>query len=371
MNGIGLGVVGLNMSRGWALTAHYPALCETQAFDVRAVSTTRRESAEAAAKALGAPRACDNAAALIADPEVQLVAVLVHVSQHYPIAKAALEAGKMVFCEWPLGASLEQAEELAALAQSKGLRTFIGLQGRTTAPFRYVRDLVAEGYVGRVLSTTLVQSPATWGEELSLSPEEAVRWTGYGNMLTISLAHSLDAICAGLGELESVSAVMAERRYGVRRADTGQRVPGAGPDQLALAGVLRGGAVFSAHMRGGRSRATPALWEITGTEGDILVTSATGRLHYGELRVQGARGEEVLHDLPIPDSYRLRPGEPETGGSLGHLYAQIAADLRDGTNLTMDFAHAAYRHRVIEAIRRAAETGVRQDIVGGRGGTSQ
>lgn len=74
--------------------------------------------------------AFDNNLELIQHPEVDLVVVAVNVTQHNDIVLAALEAGKMVYCEWPLGRNLAEAEAMAALARKKEIRTVIGLQGR-------------------------------------------------------------------------------------------------------------------------------------------------------------------------------------------------------------------------------------------------
>ena len=107
MERIRLGVIGLSVNQGWALTAHLPALqMLSDKFEIRAVATTKLSSAQATAKAVGATHAFDNNAALIACPEVDLVAVLVNVAQHRAPALAALKAGKMVLSEWPLGSTL-------------------------------------------------------------------------------------------------------------------------------------------------------------------------------------------------------------------------------------------------------------------------
>lgn len=56
---------------------------------------------------------------LLARPEVDLAVVAVNVTFHRQVATAAIEAGKMVFCEWPLGRNLLEAQEIASLAREK------------------------------------------------------------------------------------------------------------------------------------------------------------------------------------------------------------------------------------------------------------
>jgi predicted dehydrogenase len=88
---------------------------------------------------------------------------------------AALNAGKPVLCEWPLAMDLAEAEELATSASDRGVRTAVGLQGRSAPAVRYLRDLVADGYIGDVLSTTLVASAGAWGE--TFLPRSRSFWT--------------------------------------------------------------------------------------------------------------------------------------------------------------------------------------------------
>ena len=146
---IRVGIIGANPGRGWALTSHLPALQVLPGFEVTAVATTRQESADETAKAFGIPHAFGDATELLSHPDVDVVSVCVKVPHHYEYVRAAIEAGKHVYCEWPLGANSEQASELAALAAARGVRHVVGLQGRKSPLVNFVRDLVAEGYVGR------------------------------------------------------------------------------------------------------------------------------------------------------------------------------------------------------------------------------
>src|SRR5207244_5619348 len=91
------------------------------------------------------------------------VAITVKVPHHFELAADALTAGKAVYCEWPLGNGLKEAETLAALAKKKGVLAVAGLQARSAPPVAYVHDLIRQGYVGEVLSTTLIGAAMGWG----------------------------------------------------------------------------------------------------------------------------------------------------------------------------------------------------------------
>ena len=91
-----------------------------------------RERAEKAQADYGIPKVYDTMHDAFADPEVELVLNLTRPYEHFEVSKAALEAGKHVYCEKPLGADLAEGTYLRKLAAEKGLMlggapdTFLG-----------------------------------------------------------------------------------------------------------------------------------------------------------------------------------------------------------------------------------------------------
>src|SRR5438034_10245330 len=132
---IRVGIIGANPDRGWAAQAHIPALKSlSDDFEITALSTSRRESADAASKRFGVPLAFDNTQDLVNSADVDVVAITVKVPHHFALASAALDASKAVYCEWPLGNGLKEAESLASLAKKKGVLAVAGLQARSAPP---------------------------------------------------------------------------------------------------------------------------------------------------------------------------------------------------------------------------------------------
>ena len=132
-----------------------PALKGVSEAELYAVCTAHADTAQAAADKFGVTRAYGSDKALHADPNVEAVVVAVRVPAHYELTKNAIEAGKHVYCEWPLGGNTKEAEELAALARRKNLRTMVGLQRRASRAYLYMRELIQEGYVGQVLAVNM------------------------------------------------------------------------------------------------------------------------------------------------------------------------------------------------------------------------
>ncbi|MGK6317210.1 Gfo/Idh/MocA family protein [Neorhizobium sp. DT-125] len=362
---IGVGIVGASADRGWGGIAHVPALRALDAFQIRAVSTTRMESAKATASRLGADLAFDTHQALVLRPEVDLVVVAVKVPEHKQIVSDALAAGKMVYCEWPLARNLSEAEALEGFARERRLRTAVGLQGGLHPPIRYLRDLVRQGVIGMPLSTSIRAhlTDAMWLGRYDPPFEYMARAENGATLLSIMLGHALQPLAHVLGAFESLSAVVANQRGdGVRLSD-GTSLPKDAPDEIVVAGVLEGGIVTSLHYSAGQSAGSAMVWEIQGTEGSLRVETASGYIHFGDVTITLRRGSEPVQRLQVPPAYAapdLQLDAPAAG--VARLYAQFAADLRDGTADVPGFAVALDRHRVLEAITQAAETGHRQHL---------
>src|SRR6184192_698798 len=236
---IRVGIIGADPDRGWAKQAHIPALKSlSDDFEITALSTTRRESADAASKLFGVPVAFDNHQDLVNNPAVDVVVVTVKVPFHLELATAALGAGKAVYCEWPLGNGLNEAESLAGLAKKQGVLAVAGLQARSVPAVAYVRDLVAKGYVGEVLSTTLVGSGMGWGPTVEPFNAYLNDKKNGATMLSIALGHTADALCYCLGEVRELSATMTLRRTTYTVAGTDESKPMSADDQVAVSGLL-------------------------------------------------------------------------------------------------------------------------------------
>ena len=360
---IRVGIIGANPDRGWAAQAHIPALKSlSDDFEITALSTSRRESADAASKLFGVPLAFDNHQDLVNSAVVDVVAVTVKVQYHLELATAALDAGKAVYCEWPLGNGLKEAETLAALAKKKGVLAVAGLQARSAPSVAYVRDLIRQGYVGQVLSTTLIGSGMGWGPTVEPYNVYTNDKKNGATMLSIALGHTADALCYCFGEVRELSATMTVRRKSFTIKGTGESKPMNAEDQVCVTGLLEGGAALSIHYRGGVSRGTNLLWEINGTEGDLQLTGAGGQAQIFEMTVHGGKGAQpTLEVLPVPKKYLWSPPQgPST--NVAQAYARFARDYREGTHLCPTFDDAVTRHRMLDAIETAAATGQRQTL---------
>jgi predicted dehydrogenase len=363
---IGVGIIGASpLNPGWAVRAHIPAIkALSDDYELRAVSTSRKESAEAAEKEFGVP-AFDNYQDLVNHPDVDLVAVTVKVPYHHELISAALDAGKMVFSEWPLGNGLAEAEDLAKHAEKAGVRTVVGLQARFHPAIRYIRDLIADGYIGDVQGSTLVGSGFAWGNVTDRNNAYMYDATNGVTVLSVPVLHALDALSYILGDFTSVSANLIANQSEVLLMEENTMIPFTSPKHASIMGTVRSGAAISVYYRGGSSRGENMRWEINGTKGDLILTAPSGHLQLAELKLEGGREEDkTVSEMTIPSSYYELAQQVPAGvaSNTGRLYAQFAKDIREGTHFTPDFTHALARHKLLDTLEKSSRAGMVQKL---------
>src|SRR5438132_11491454 len=285
---LGVGIIGVSPDRGWAATAHIPALRALPNYGIRALSAHSAESARAAGEAFGVGAVFSDHEQLVSQPDIDVVAVTVKVPHHRELVTAALGAGKAVYCEWPLGRDLDDAQAMAALAGEQGVRTVVGLQGRQAPAIEFVHELLDDGYVGEVLSTTMIGLSIP-GDVVGRPNAYMLDKTNGANVLTIAVGHSLDLLNYVLGEFTELSAVSHLRRPLITIEETGEQIVKTAADQIAVIGTLTSGATASVHVREAVAGGTGFLWEINGTDGTLRITADAAYPEIYPLTVAGAR----------------------------------------------------------------------------------
>ena len=356
---IRVGIVGATLTQGgssWGQNAHVPALKALPGYELKAVCTAHEDTAKASAAAFGAGRAFHRFSDMAADPEIDLIAVCVRVPGHRELVMAGLQAGKPVFCEWPLGANLAEAREMAGLARQRSLPTIVGLQGRSDPTILYARDLIQQGYIGEVLTASLNTVAQA---QLQRGPGriwQGVRSNG-ANTLTIAGGHAIDAMCAVLGEFAELSARVSTRIPEWRTLE-GKPYPVDSPDSINVVGRMASGAEVAINVVAVPSNPSGNRLEIYGREG-ALVIRASGALSIGPNQLHAGRGKEPMAPMPVPAKYRFVP-ENAPGGqpyNVAQAYARAADAVRGGASFDVDFDLAVRRHALIDAIERSSAGG--------------
>jgi predicted dehydrogenase len=357
MDKIRLGLIGASVKGTWSARSHLPAVQASRDVELTAVCTTKAESAEAARQAYGARLAFDDYRTMIASPEIDAIAVVVRVPSHYAPTKAALEAGKHVYCEWPLGRTTTEAVELAALARAKGVVTAAGVQARVNPALMHMKEQVEAGFVGEVLAVHVSvlrdgvlsrPSHRTWQRDAELG----------ANTLTIAAGHTVDAMRFVVGDFSRLSAVVATQAKQWLDTGSGAMLDVTSPDNVLLSGRLANGAVASVHVGAIPFAGSGYRMEIYGREGTLIATGEDS-LQLGAVLLQGAKRDNRLETMPVPERFTIAaPGTPSgEAGNVGQMYALFAQAIRGGNSRQPTFDTAVELHRLIDAIRQASDSG--------------
>jgi predicted dehydrogenase len=305
---IRLGFVGANVRSTWASQSHFPALLASPDVELTAVCTTRPESAAEARDALGAKLAFHDVRAMVASPAIDAVAVVVRVPSHDEPTRAAIEAGKPVDTEWPLGRTTAEAAALAALARAMGVPAAVGLHARGSPALRYMKEQIEAGYVGEVRSchaTSMRDGPLarpssrTWQRDARLG----------AHPLTIAHGHAIAALRCVAGPFARVACLVTTQVRHWYETDTQQRVEVTAPDNGLVSGQLARGAVASVHVAAIPWAGRGFRMELDGREGTRVTTGNVSSQHGARRRQHGARGRHALRELAIPERFVHGPAD--------------------------------------------------------------
>jgi predicted dehydrogenase len=140
--------VGVLGAGAWATFAHLPGWKRDSRCQVVALADPQTDLAHAAAKTFDIPFVSGDHRELLARPDIDVIDVCTPSQTHFELAWGALESGKHVLCEKPVAYNFHDTRRAAAFAKSKGLKTKLGFTFRYAPSMRYMRQLVADGFIG-------------------------------------------------------------------------------------------------------------------------------------------------------------------------------------------------------------------------------
>lgn len=193
-------------------TFHAPLIAGTADVELAAISSSDEGKVHAdwpQVKVVADPQA------LLEDPSLQLIVIPTPNDTHFPLAKAALNAGKHVVVDKPFTVTLSQARELEALAKAKGMLLSVFHNRRWDSDFLTLKQLLKEGTLGEV---RYFESHFD-----RFRPEVRQRWRemkGAGSGIWYDLGpHLLDQALQLFGAPVAINVDMAEMRPGAQTTD--------------------------------------------------------------------------------------------------------------------------------------------------------
>ncbi|CAH0037524.1 unnamed protein product [Clonostachys rhizophaga] len=298
MNPLRVGLVGLGpVSTGpfnageWGIQ-HLNAIVNSPHLELVAVCNSSEESAlkSIASHDLSSTvKAYGSMEGIASDPNVDLVAVVVHLDKHYALAKTLLKYNKDLFIEFPATPSVAQTSELAKLARSRGVRTIIGSQGRCDPAVAKLRELIESKVIGDVVYSTFIGHTSLDASEGWPKAQSGALDLDSGiSRLNIVFGHQIDAFISVLGTFSTIQSTFKTKEKTTRLLDAKGDVVDpsyqiTSPDIILVQGVLGGGAAASFQLRTNKSPAdgVGSRWIISGTEGELVYTGDPGFFHMG------------------------------------------------------------------------------------------
>jgi len=322
-------------------------------------------AATKAAGALGFRRSTGDWRRLVADPDVDLVAITTPNALHAPIALAAIAAGKKaVYCEKPLAADPAAAQRMAEAARSAGAVTMVGFNYLRNPMIRTAGDIIASGEIGSVIGFRGV-----YGEDYMANPATPHSFrtdpAGAGGALHDIGSHLVSLARYLLGPIEAV--------VGVTTTIHPARPAHAGESALRQVEV-DDRAVFLARFASGLVGAMDVTWaatgrkmqlafEIAGTRGSLAFTQE----RMNELRLYEAGQPAARAGFKLIESGPAHPPYgaicPAAGHQLGFNdlkiieVAELLQALSGGAPAFPDFAEGWAVQRTLAAVLESSATG--------------
>jgi predicted dehydrogenase len=222
----------------WANSVHVPQILSHPGAELVALCARSEAKLRQAGEQFGVTRLYTDYQALLASENLDAVAISATHNAHYPIARAALEAGLHVFCEKPLGLNATETGELARLAEAKGVKTMVAFTNRWVPEAMHARRLIGEGYCGETFHYNVCQLASygrpgggwMWRADPALAGGGVLFDLGCHNIdLALWLAGPIRAVCS---TLENTSP---------QRAKDGAMLPTPCDDTDAFIGEFEGG----------------------------------------------------------------------------------------------------------------------------------
>ena len=363
MPDIGIGLVG----GGYMGKAHAVALSAVGAvFDtplrprLEMLAASTPESARRHARAFGFSRAAADWQALVADPKVGAVVIASPQDTHRGIAEAAFSLGKPVFCEKPLGASMEDAMAMVAAARASGVVNMVGFNYVRTPATQFARKLIAGGEIGQI---TWFRGEHT--EDFLADPALPSTWRtkGMANGTMGDLApHMINCALALMGPIARVSALV-ETVHATRPGPAGPE-PVTNDDQAQIMCRFANGAMGHLHIsRIATGRKMGYAYEIHGTKGAIRFDQEDQNAIW-LYRAEGPEAErgfrKILTGPAHPDYLPFCQGPGHGTGYQDQIIIEardFLAAIHSGQSIWPSFQDGLAVWQVVDASLRSAQDG--------------
>jgi predicted dehydrogenase len=347
MRAIRVGVIGT----GWTASVQVPAFQALPEFEVMAITSARRERAEAAAARLGIPQAFTDYRQMLALPGLDAVYIGAPPHLHHEMTLAAAAAGKHLICEKPTALNATQAREMLQAARRAGITAMLDFEFRWHPARRYFKRLLEEGYLGRLYTIDFlsilghvadpVRRPWSWWSERDKG----------GGLLGAMGSHMIDALRVWCGEIDAVQGRI-DTFVRQRQLPDGEAFRAVDADDTFsfLCTFATGGAA-SVRATGIARGLTGSMVHAFGSDGTLVMRD--------DATLSGARSADTsMAELPLPGELGREGADIPAGVRNSALLAtEFARGIREGASPSPNLEDGLRCQEVMDAVYESHETG--------------
>ena len=352
-----IGIIGV----GFGAQVHVPAF-RSEGWDVAAICSRTREKAQKAADEAGIPSVYTDPMELIRRDDLAAVAIITPPDAHHPLAIAALQAGKHVLCEKPFALDAKQGAEMLAAAEKSGKTAMIAHEFRHTPQRAYIRQLVAEDYIGRFQLCTM---ELFLDRYVSREPRP-LTWQAYksegGGLLGALGSHYIDGLRFWFGEIASVTGWLAGLRPDVVDTATGKIVKAETDDSFSFMVTFKNGGMATMTSSFAVTPARGAKIAVMGERG-TLIAEHPGPNPLENGVVVASRDGAPLEALKTPAQYTPFT-DPRDHRLMAFrlLVRDFTKGIEQGSSPAPNFTDGLFCQQVLDAVRESSASGRTVDL---------
>jgi predicted dehydrogenase len=290
------------LGASFAQAAYLPALRTIDDVDIVGIASARLSSAQAVAEKFAIPAAYDDWRVLLDRHEADLVCVVTPPVFHAPMTLAALQRNAHVICEKPFAMNADEARQMYESAEARSRVHMMGHELRFNPNRRKIRQLIEEGYIGKVRHINMLNISTAWGDPASRPKGDW--WSDAamgGGRLGANGSHQIDLLRFWLGDVGAVTGEVLTMVPDRVDKTTGEAWTATADDFVSFTAEMVNGAIASVFLSGVARHGVGNQTTIYGSEGTI-------RLFDADEKLMVARAGEDFVDMSETDPNADLPG---------------------------------------------------------------
>jgi predicted dehydrogenase len=347
-----VGIIGV----GFGAQVHVPGF-RSEGWEVAAICSRSRDKAQKAATEAGIDAVYTDPMELIGRDDLAAVSIITPPSAHHQLSIAALKAGKHVLCEKPFALDARQAKEMLDTADKSGRTAMIAHEFRHTPQRAYIRQLLADGYIGKFQLCTIELFLDRYVSQ-QLRP---LTWMAHksdgGGLLGALGSHYIDGLRFWFGEVASVGGRLGTLRPDLVDTATGKKVEAETDDTFLLTLTFKNGGMA---MMIASFAVTPTRGAKIAVMGDngTLIAEQPGPNPLEDGVVVASRNGVPLQELKTPAQYTpFTDARDHRLMAFRLLVRDFTMGVEQGTSPAPNFTDGLRCQQVLDAVRESSESG--------------